>query len=148
MKFIFRKPYIFIFLISFFGFLVLDIFVSGFNKTALLLYYSAGSADWVKLSISFFLTLVISLLIAINATYLYAKYKSHKVLKEASILSSVGVIGGLATGVCSSCVTGLFPFIFGLFGVTFTWAFLPFGGVEIQLLVILLLSYSLYQMRK
>jgi len=51
-------------------------------------------------------------------------------------------------GVCPLCVTGLFPIIFGLFGLSFSLASLPFKGLEVQVVAIVLLLSSLYLLRK
>jgi len=63
-------------------------------------------------------------------------------------LSSAGAIGGLVTGVCPLCVTGLIPLILGFIGVSFSFASLPFQGIEVQVLVVIILLMSLINLSK
>ena len=69
--------------------------------------------------------------------------KERKKCKEGKILAGTGSIGGLIAGVCPLCVTGLVPLILGFFGIGFSFASLPFEGIEIQVLVIVVLLLSL-----
>ena len=143
MKRIFKRPYIYWFLGIFLLYLVLNIFISGFNDTIPLIIVYASTINWVKLGISLALTLVIGFLVAMNAIYAYVLYKERKKCKEGKILAGTGSIGGLIAGVCPLCVTGLVPLILGFFGIGFSFASLPFEGIEIQVLVIAVLSFSL-----
>ena len=47
---------------------------------------------------------------------------------------------------CPLCVTGLIPLILSLFGISFSFAVLPFGGIEIQFLVVIILFIGLWMM--
>ena len=76
--------------------------------------------------------------------YTYIRYKERKKYKAEGALTCAATIGGLATGVCSACVAGIIPLIFSILGLSFSWASLPFKGMEIQLVVIVMLSISLY----
>lgn len=67
---------------------------------------------------------------------------------QATALAGAGTVGGLATGVCSACVASVFPFFFGIFGITISFAALPFQGLEVQLTLILLLIGNLYYMQR
>ena len=69
-------------------------------------------------------------------------------MKKQTALATLGTLEGFATGVCSACVAGLFPLIFGFFGVSFSFLSLPLKGMEIQLLIILILSINLYFLNK
>ena len=76
------------------------------------------------------------------------KYKERKRCLEGNTLAGIGALGGLITGICPLCVTGLFPLIFGLFGISFSLVSLPFKGLEVQVGVIILLSISTYLLSK
>jgi len=97
---------------------------------------------------SLFLTLAIGSLISFNSVLIYIKYKERKKCKKELSLSSAGAIGGLITGVCPLCVTGLIPLILGLVGVSFSLASLPFQGIEVQVLVVIILLTSLINLSR
>ena len=145
---IFKKPYIYFFIIIFVAYLLLNVFISGFNKTIPLIIIYASTVNWLELGISLALTLIIGILVALNSVYVYILYKERKSCKEGKTLAAAGSIGGLIVGVCPLCVTGLIPLLFGIFGVGFSFASLPLQGIEIQVLIILMLIISLYMLNK
>lgn len=147
MKEIFKKPYVFWFLGIFVFYLVLNVLVSGFYNTFPLIIIYAKTVNWLKLGISVTLTLVIGFLVALNGILVYIKYKERKKCKGAGI-AGVGTIGGLIVGVCPLCITGLFPLIASFIGISFSFASLPFQGIEIQLLVVLILFVSYKEISK
>jgi hypothetical protein len=55
--------------------------------------------------------------------------------------------GSLAIG-CPGCFFGLFPLLLSLFGITATLAILPFNGLELQALSILLLGTGIWFLAK
>src|SRR3989344_5794789 len=56
------------------------------------------------------------------------------------IIIFLGVVGGLVGGACPGCIAGFLPAMLGLFGVVgFSLYNLPFRGLEIQVLSIVLL---------
>ncbi|KAF0216767.1 MAG: hypothetical protein FD167_5168 [bacterium] len=148
MKIVFRKPYIYATIIIFAMYLLFLTLLSGFYNTIPLIIIYARTVSWAKLSLSIFLSLIIGLLVAINSVYVYAKYKERKQCKEAGTVATIGTVGGLVAGVCPLCVTGVFPLILGLFGISFSFASLPFQGIEIQLLAILILLVSLWMLNR
>ncbi|MEM3113347.1 MAG: hypothetical protein QXI33_02900 [Candidatus Pacearchaeota archaeon] len=92
---------------------------------------------------------MIALLVSLNAISFYIKYKERKNFekcKKAGFVGGVGTIGGLITGVCPLCVTGLIPLILSFLGLSFSFATLPFQGIEVQILVVIILSISLWMM--
>lgn len=148
MRILFRKPYIYFVFLIFFGYLILNLIISGFYNTIPLILVYAKTVDWLKLGTSLFLTLVIGALIALNSVLIYIKYKERKECKKEVALSGAGAIGGLIAGVCPICITGLVPLVFGLFGLSFSLASLPFGGIEVQVIVALVLLVSLYNLTR
>ena len=140
MKLAFRKPYFYATVIIFLLYLILAIALSGFYNTIPLILTYANSINWFKLGLSIVLSLIIGLLVAVNSVYFYIKYNQRKKCKEAGAVATIGALGGLAVGVCPLCVTGLFPLILSLLGISFSFASLPFQGIEVQILVILLLA--------
>ena len=107
----------------------------------------AATVNWLKLGFSIFLSLTIAFFVAANFVLVYEKYKERKKCKEATISGGIGAVGGLVTGVCPLCVTGVLPLILGLFGVTFSFASLPLQGIEVQIFVLAILVFSYVKLR-
>lgn len=147
MNFVFRKPYVYWFFGVFIFYLVTNVLISGFYNTIPLILAYAATVNWFKLGISLFLTLVIGLLIAFNSVLIYVKYRERKKCKKEMTLSSAGAIGGLAVGVCPLCVTGIFPLLLSLVGISFSFASLPFQGIEVQVFVLVLLVWSYVKLK-
>jgi|SRR3989344_1879567 len=147
MKTIFKKPYVYWFFGIFVSYLILNILISGFYNTLPLIIIYAKTVDWIKLGISLLLTLTIGFLVAANGVLVYIKYKERKRCKGVGT-ASIGAAGGLIVGVCPLCVTGVFPLLLGLFGISFSFGSLPFQGIEIQILVIIILVFSLWMLEK
>jgi hypothetical protein len=147
MKQIFKKPYIFWFFGIFLFYLGLSILLSGFYETIPLIVIYFTTVNWFKLGLSLSLTLIIGFLVALNGVLVYIKYKERKKCKGVGA-TSVGALGGLIVGVCPLCVSGIFPLILGLVGISFSFGSLPFQGIEIQVLVIFLLWISYRQLSK
>jgi len=148
MKKLFKKPYIYLTIIIFIIYIILSIFISGFYNTIPLILKYANQISWLKLSFSLILTLIIGFLVSLNAVSFYIKYQERKKCTEAVTAASIGTLTGLAAGVCPLCVVGLFPLIFSVFGISFTFASLPFQGIEVQLFAIIILSISLKMLNK
>ena len=147
MKAIFRKPYIYWFFGIFVFYLILNVLISGFYNTIPLIIVYAGTVNWLKLGLSLVLTLAIGFLAAINGVLVYMKYKERKECKGVGA-AGVGTVGGLIVGVCPLCITGIFPLLLGLVGISFSFGSLPFQGLEIQTLVVLILLFSLFNLSK
>jgi len=148
MKRVLKKPYIYWTIAIFIVYMLLNILISGFYSTIQLIFIYARTVNWSELIISVLLSLIIAGLVAINAVYSYILYKERKKCIEGNTLTGIGTLGGLMAGVCPLCVTGLFPLIFGIFGLSFSLASLPFKGLEIQVLAIAVLLYSLYLLKR
>ena len=148
MRIVFRKPYIYFVILVFLIYIIIDVILSGFYNTIPLILIYAKTVNWFKLGISLILTLTIGVLIAFNSVLVYIKYKERQKCKKEIALGSVGAIGGLVVGVCPLCVTGLVPLVLGLIGVSFSFASLPFQGIEIQILIVIILALSLFNLSK
>ena len=148
MKRVLKKPYIYWTIAIFIVYMLLNILISGFYSTIQLIFIYARTINWYELSISIIFSLIIAGLVAINAIYSYILYKERKKCIEGNTLTGIGTLGGLMAGVCPLCVTGLFPLILSLLGVTFTFASLPLKGIEIQVLVVAILLISFRMLRK
>jgi hypothetical protein len=122
--------------------------VSDFLNTfkAILIY--SDTLNWSKFGFSFALSLIIGVLVSINGVLVWERYKERRACREGGFLASAGIVGGLITGVCPLCVGGLFPLIFGLLGISFSLGVLPFKGIEIQVLAIVLLVVSIRMLGK
>lgn len=144
MKRVFTKQYLPWFILIFISYIFLAILLSQFYLNFKYMPYYISTIKWSWFLTSVVFTLIIGFLVALNSIYAYVKYKEHKEFKKETALSCVGTIGGLSTGVCPSCVAGLFPLILDGFGISFSYAALPFKGLEVQFLVIVILGISLY----
>ncbi len=148
MRRVFQKPRVYWFVGIFVLYLILNVVFSGFYKTIPLVMSYAGTVDWFKLGVSLFMTLVISFLIGVVSVLAYTRYRERQNCKNAGIVAGAAGVGGLIVGVCPLCVSGIFPLVLGFFGVSFGFASLPFQGLEIQVLIIVLLLVSLKIVRK
>ena len=148
MRLVFQKPHTYWLLGIFLAYAVISLLISGFYNTIPAIIANASTVNWPKLSLSLLFSLTIGALVAINSVYLFILYRARLQCRSATTLTSVGATAGLITGVCPLCVTGLIPLLFGLFGVSFSLGSLPFQGLEVQVLTVLLLSLSLYFIAK
>ena len=148
MKSIFKKPYLFWLIAIFILYLSLNILLSGFYNTIPLILKYAATVNWFKLVISIILTLAIGVFVSLNSVLVYIKYKERKACKKESLLTGAGIFGGIATGVCPLCIAGIFPLLLSLLGISFSFASLPFQGIEIQALVLILLIASFVNLKK
>lgn len=142
MKAVFKRPYLYWFTGIFILYLVVNLLVSGFYDTIPLIIANTKTVSWFKLSISLILSFGIGFFVAVNSIYIYIISNQKKTCKAGATTTSIGVLGGLITGFCPVCITGLFPIIFGFLGISFSLASLPFQGIEIQFVVLLLLVFS------
>ncbi|MEK6899045.1 MAG: hypothetical protein AABW79_03025 [Nanoarchaeota archaeon] len=136
------------FTLFFILYLLLASFISGFFKTIPLIIIYASTVSWVKLTLSFTLTLIISILISINLILLKEKIKERRSCAQQSTIAGIATLGGLAVGVCPICVTGISALILGALGIGFSFATLPFQGIEIQALLILILVLNIKLLSK
>lgn len=145
---VFKRPYVFYFVIIFFSYIILNLFLSGFYNTIPLIIIYAQTVNWIKLGFSIFLSLTTGFLVAVLSVLLFVRYKERKNCSKSGFFAGVGSVGGLAVGVCPLCVAGVFPLVLGVLGISFTFASLPFQGIEVQLLVTVFLLLGLFLLRK
>lgn len=148
MWFGFKKPYSYIFIFVVLLYSIMLYYLSDFDTTFRTALLYSDTVNWYKLGFSILLSLIIAILIAVNSCYLYRNYKIRKDCKDESKLVGVGVVGGIAVGICPLCVGGLFPIVLGLLGVSFSFGSLPFQGMEVQGLIILLLGYGFIKLKE
>jgi len=143
-KAVFGKPYRYYFIVVFLLFFAFNIWV---NQTYLtgpeVLFHSYRVSFLIPfLLFNFLIVLLVPLVVNLSIM----KFKD---LKEVSTATggSVGILGifsGLLGGACPGCFVGLFPAFLGLFGITASLSVLPFYGLEIQVLSIVLLMISVW----
>jgi len=147
MKKIFQKPYVYWVFLIFFVYVVLNTLLSGFYVTIRFIPHYINTLNWLNLILSVVFSLVIAFMVSVTSVFAYLKFKERKEIKEG-VIACAGAIGGFATGVCSACISGILPFVFSLFGISFSLALLPLGGMEVQALLIILLGLNLYWLNK
>lgn len=148
MKSLFKKPYVYFVILIFLIYIALNVILSGFYNTIPLILKYAATVNWLKLVISILLTLAIGIFVSLNLVLVFIKYNERRKCRKESLLTGAGLVGGIATGVCPLCVAGIFPLLLSLFGISFSFASLPFQGVEIQLLVLILLIVGFVNLKK
>ena len=147
-KEVFSKSGVYWFAGIFILYLTLNTIFSGFYDTIPLVIAYASTVNWLKLGVSLLLTIIISFLIALVSVLSYIRYKERKNCGNASTVAGVAGVSGLIVGVCPLCVSGIFPLLLGALGVSFSFASLPFQGLEVQILIIILLLVSLKMLKK
>ncbi len=96
------------------------------------------------LSISI-LSWIIIILVLINVVFIFSYIKKkRRLLKEGSVVGSLGLAFGVIGGGCIACGTA----ILGILGFGGALAFLPFGGGELLWISIFLLILSIYLLNK
>ena len=145
MKRVFKRPYAYWMSGIFLAYLAINVIASEFYITVQYIPYYLGQLNWFELIGSIVLALTIASLISANSVLGFIKYKERQAaLRGTTAATCAGTVAGLSTGVCAACVTGVFPTLLSAMGVSFSWATLPLGGMEVQLATIVILATSLY----
>src|SRR3989344_174665 len=134
-----KKPYLYYFIFITLAYLAINVILSQFYITLRYIPRYLATLNWTFFLSSVILSVIIAVLIAININLIIMNYKENKRLNVK--LTPIGFIFGLSAGICPLCITGLFPFLFSLFG--FSLSILPFQGIELQILSILILLISI-----
>ncbi len=132
----------------FLGYELLNFFVTQFSQTLITAYFYRDTVNWGKLGLSITLALLIGILIALTSVSAYLKYKERRHCREGTLLAGVGTIGGLVTGFCPLCTVSIGGLLLSAFGVSFSLGSLPFQGVEIQVLTVIVLCVSLWVLER
>jgi len=131
------RPYVFYFIIIFLLYIIINILI---NQTYITfgVFFSIYRPSFYIPYIIF--NLVVAFLVPLNINLIIIKVKEISLVSGAEGFSILGVIGGLIGGACPGCIAGLLPSISGILGVAgFSLYNLPFHGLEIQVLSIVLL---------
>lgn len=145
---LYKKPYVYWLIGIFLVYITALILISGFYNNIPLVIIYAKTLNWFKLGLSFLFSIIIGILVAMNSVLLYLNYKQRRECKKSGTAATLGTLGGLATGVCPVCITGIVPLILSFLGISFTFASLPFNGLEIQVIVIIILIASIFSMNR
>lgn len=94
----------------------------------------------------FDLLLLITTALLVGVNIMITIFTIQRIKQQGNIAFSVGGVSiiGLATAGCSSCGLTLFS----VFGISSAFSFLPFHGIELHLLTVVLLIFSLLYMLK
>lgn len=126
-------------------YLATNVLVSNFTTTLRTIPYYLDTLNWPALLGSLTLTIIIAALVALNTTQAYLRYQDHK--RNATVACTASA-AGLLIGVCPLCTASLLPVILSAIGITFTWTLLPFNGIELQSLLIIILLLNLRSLRQ
>ena len=142
MRQIFKQPYVYFVLGVFSLYIALAIIIGGFPLILFtaLRYAPLGTRIQIALSITF--SIIIAGLVACNAVSAFIQYQRRNRVGNANALTGLGSLGGLAAGICPACISGLLPIVLGFFGVSFSFAVLPFQGLEVQAILVILLAWN------
>lgn len=138
---VFSKQFVFWFLGITLAYLVVTVLVHEFDSTLKYAFLFSANANWPYLLVSMFLTVVIAVLVGINSVsgfVLRRQYLAQSREYSGGKPTVACAIGGFFTGVCPGC-SSLLPSILGWFGIGFSWVVLPFKGLEVQVLIVILL---------
>lgn len=159
----FKRPYVFWLIGIMLFYIAINVVISQFYITAQYIPYYFEQINWSSLILSATLSISIAFLVALNMVIGYIYYQRQmratdgtgetkkicfgKATKTSTAITTFSSLGGFATGICSAC-TSVFPFLLSSSGITLTWTALPFKGLEIQGLLIILLIFNVYYINK
>ena len=148
---VFSKPYVYATTGIFFTYLVVNIILSEFYLTISYIPYFASQIYWLEFGVALILALAIALLVSVNIVAMMVKYRENKTsqgVRASSCATAIGTLGGIATGVCPACVTGIIPFLFSSVGLSAGFVMLPFRGLEIQAATLAILICTLWYIKE
>ena len=135
-----KKPYLYSFVLIFLIYIIVDVFVNKVHQSLDII----SAKGFLFLASFVLLFILVPFLVATCFNLVWIKFKELKALSKVSGLAAVGAFGGFLGGACPSCFVGLFPAFMGLFGITLSLGNLPFYGLEIQLISVILLFISIF----
>lgn len=129
-------------------FLVLDT-ISVFRKIELIFEYSFVGLFETSV-FSFFVTLFTTLFLSLNLVSFYFFYKRQEVVfkNKGFVASVLGIFLSLFGVGCLSCGALLIAPLFSFFGIASVLDFLPFGGVGVSVLGLVLTVFSFFYILK
>lgn len=136
---VFKRPYSFYFLFFFFLYLFFNIYINKVYVTYRVLidnlYYGI---------LLIFLMLTVAFLVGLNINLIIIKFKEYRKFNyKSGSFTTLGVFFGMLGGACPGCIVGLFPAVAGIFlGSGISLNILPFKGLELQILSVILLVIS------
>lgn len=136
---VFKKPYSFYFLFFFFLYLFFNIYINKLYVTYRVLIDNLYYGIFL-----IFLMLAVAFLVGLNINLMILKFKEYRKLNyKSGSFATFGVFFGILGGACPGCIVGLFPAVAGIFfGIGISLNILPFKGLELQVLSIILLIVS------
>lgn len=141
-----QKTYFRIFLMTFVFYLLLSTYLIYyfFNGFYLFFNYSLKYYPWLNI----LFTLILAFLFGINLALIIFRFKEvHNYNNESGTGIFTSILSLFSAG-CPVCSFTILSFLIPGISVTFTLAILPFKGLEIQLLGILLLLISIFVLTK
>jgi hypothetical protein len=140
-----NKPYIFYFISVFIIYITINIIINKFYETTDVF---TTLATWFVIPFLFFSFLLIPFLVALTVSLIVLRIKESGIGSKVGSVATAGVFGGLLAGACPGCFVGLFPAFLGLFGLTASLSVLPLYGIELQVLSVIFLIFSIYLLTK
>jgi hypothetical protein len=133
--------------IIFFSFIALTSFFNGTHLTLPKFFLTYK----LYFAIPFFILnmIIVPLLVSTTIILLLEKIKQIKQLSnKKTFLGITGTFFGILGGACPGCFVGIFPAIFGIFGITANLTILPLKGIELLILSAILLTISIFYLSK
>lgn len=141
-KAVFSWPYNLIFILTLISYLFLTVYVNELHVTAETLFNTAKSFLIPFLTAHIIIALLVPITIILIVLRVRELQEINSIAKGGSV-SLIGTFIGILGGACPGCFAGLLPAIVGIFGSSFALTDLPFFGLEIQMLSIILLIISI-----
>ena len=91
---------------------------------------------------SLFLMIATAILLGINGILIARHISFRKKMVAHGGLAAIGISTGLIGSACSACAVGVAPILLGSLGTAFSLSTLPFFGLELSVLAVLLLGVS------
>lgn len=141
-----QKSYFKIFLITFIFYLLLSTYLIYYFFNGFYSFFNYQIRYYPYLNILF--TLILALLFGINLALIMFRFKEIKKYNNESGTGIFASILSLFSAGCPVCSFTILSFLIPGLSVTFSLAILPFKGLEIQLLGIIVLLISIFVLTK
>lgn len=137
------RPYVFIFLFVFFAYILFNYWINDIGSSSLFRDFKL----WFLILFLLFNFLLIPFLVGLTVSLVFMKLKDASFVAQrkakGGTFAVIGTFLGVLGGACPGCFVGLFPAFLGIFGVTATLRILPFYGLEVQVLSMILLVIAI-----